>query len=460
MKRYIYKGLMLITVLAHSACRKYVEISPEQIRVLKRTSDFQQLLYNSTTFDPAYYLPVLAADDTGNEILSWQNSLSLSQANAFIWAEKTYGQSEEDVDWNNLYKQIYTCNLIEEGIMNSEGGTEALKELVLASARVHRAFAYYTLVNLYAKQYDPLSAESDPGVPLQLSTSFYSSLERASVQKVYEKISEDLKASLTGLPDKPDYSPNPSKAAAYSILSRVYLNMRQFAQAEEYADRTLGIQNTLVDLNDYAANRNTYPAKIRNPEVIFFKRTSQFPTSLAISSSATALYDQVNDLRYTTFYLSDPNIPGGNFPAGNGNKLYYKSRITADGVWVGPTVPELMLIKAECRARADDPSGAVSILNALRKKRYLRVNYSADLSADSRAEALQHVINERGRELVGTGMRWFDQRRLSKDAGLVSPVTRLFKGESYTLEPESNRYTFAIADKYIQLNPEIIQNPR
>jgi hypothetical protein len=61
---------------------------------------------------------------------------------------------------------------------------------------------------------------------------------------------------------------------------------------------------------------------------------------------------------------------------------------------------------------------------------------------------------------MGTGNRWYDQRRLQKDNGFISTVSRTFKGVTYTLAPGSNEYTFAIADKYILLNPEIEQNPR
>jgi hypothetical protein len=95
----------------------------------------------------------------------------------------------------------------------------------------------------------------------------------------------------------------------------------------------------------------------------------------------------------------------------------------------------------------------------LRRKRLLTSGYT-DLTAADKDQALQLVITERRKELMGTGARWFDQRRLQKDNGFISTVSRPFKGVTYTLAPGSNEYTFAIADKYILLNPEIEQNPR
>ena len=119
----------------------------------------------------------------------------------------------------------------------------------------------------------------------------------------------------------------------------------------------------------------------------------------------------------------------------------------------------MLLIKAECEARAGNTNAALDLLNELRKKRFKPADY-ADLSAANATVALGLVLDERKREFMGRGFRWFDQRRLSLDAGLVKTVTKVFKDVTYTLQPGSNRYTYAIADKYTQLNPEIVQNPR
>jgi hypothetical protein len=166
------------------------------------------------------------------------------------------------------------------------------------------------------------------------------------------------------------------------------------------------------------------------------------------------LFDPVNDLRYTLFTKAGADIPVSNFT----NRGTYKHRLANQGIYVGPKVPEMMLIKAECEARAGNTASAVNILNALRKKRITTTGYT-DLTAADAQQALQLVITERRKELMGTGARWFDQRRLQKD-NLIATVSRPFKGVTYTLAPGSNEYTFAIADKYILLNPEIEQNPR
>jgi hypothetical protein len=339
--------------------------------------------------------------------------------------------------------------------MSSEGGTDADKIKAYSEALVHRAHAYYTLVNIYAKQYDATTADTDPGVPIVLQSNFTSSLKRVSVAGVYDQIVSDLQAALPNLATTPDVVTNPSKAAVYAMLARVYLNERDFTKAGLYADSALQIKNTLLDLNAYAAAPTTYPSKVNDPENILSKTVTSAPSTLPFSNELMNLFDQTNDLRYTLFTKAGADIPASNFT----NRGYYKHRLVNQGIYVGPKVPEIMLIKAECEARAGNTAAAVTILNNLRKKRLLTAGYT-DLTAADAQTALQLVITERRKELMGTGARWFDQRRLQKDNGFIATVSRPFKGVTYTLAPGSNEYTFAIADKYILLNPEIEQNPR
>ena len=121
-------------------------------------------------------------------------------------------------------------------------------------------------------------------------------------------------------------------------------------------------------------------------------------------------------------------------------------------------VPEMMLIKAECLARKKDPD-ALEILNALRKKRLATDKY-ADLPQVSEDKLLEVVLEERQRELAFNGVRFFDMKRLAKEGIYTRTLTRQFGETVYTLEPNSNRYMFPVAEKVRLLNNNIVQNPR
>jgi hypothetical protein len=453
MKKIIYT-LICAVLLCSAGCRKYVEIPPMNLRVLEYTSDYQSLLYYSTLFDPAYSLPIFSGDDGGSDDATWQITLTSQQIAAYTWADRLYGTNIEDPDWSKMYSQIFNCNTVIDGVMDSKNGTDQEKKKAFSEALVQRAYAYFTLVTMYAKQYDPATASTDLGLPLVLEPKFNTDLTRASVQKTYDQIKADLNQALPVLADRPDFISNPSKVAIYAIMARVCLNTREFAEAERNADLALSLQNTLLDLNTYAVTPSpVFPNRLNNPEQIFYKKVAGYPTPFPLSTSAISLLD-TTDLRYQV-YTADKNKLRSNFT----NRAYYGLQLASDGVFVGPSVPEMMLIKAECEARAGNASVAVGIMNDLRKKRFKPADYKP-LTAATADAAMHLVVDEREREFMGRGFRWFDQKRLSKDAGLIPTINRVFKGVTYTLEPGSNRYTYAIADKYIQLNPEIKQNPR
>jgi len=454
MQKYIYTILICGVLFCTGACRKYVEIAPVNTRVLEKTPDYQSLMYNTTTFDRSYYAPAFAGDDIGTDDIRWQNIQNVVPGNLYTWSAKIYGATEEDTDWRALYEQLYLCNTIVSDVMKSKGGTEAQKQGILSAALVHRAFIYFTLVNLYGKQYDAATAATDPGVPLVLEPRFFTDLTRASVQEVYSQIKADLNQALPGLPDLPDFNSNPSKAAAYGIMARVCLHTREFAEAERNADLTLALKSTLIDLKTYAASPIGFPTRNLNPEEILLKKLTQVPLSFPMSADAISMFS-TTDLRYQLFTVDGITLFSPTF----NTRAFTRNLVGNEGSFTGPNVPEMMLIKAECEARAGNAGVAVGILNDLRTKRFRTADYVA-LTATDATDALHKVIDERKREFLGRGFRWFDQRRLSKDAGFVSTVTRSYRGVTYTLEPGSNKYVFPICDKYILLNPEIIQNPR
>ncbi|MCI1683685.1 MAG: RagB/SusD family nutrient uptake outer membrane protein [Bacteroides sp.] len=452
MKKIIFSFILGCLVL--SSCRDYVEIDAIGQRTLKYTDDYQYLLNYDNFISQAFYYTELASDEVDISDEGFQTRMSTKDAAVYTWADYIYSDTEEDNDWTKLYKEIYICNQVIEGVMDSEKGTEKEKANIYAQAQVHRAFAYLDLVNVFAKQYDKETASTDEGVPLLLTPDLYASLKRASVQEVYDQIQKDLKEAMLILPDAQSNAYNASKISAYGVMARTCLQMGEYDAAYAYADSVLQKKNTLLDLNDYINNKTSFPKKMYNPEVVLYKTLSNLGPVLPLSNHLLGLLGE-KDLRYQLF-----TVPGTNFSWNSFNGRGYSGyQLTYDGVYTGPCVPEMMLIKAEVLARNGNYTDAISLVNDLRKKRFAPADYT-DLTATSKEEALQTVIDERQREFFGRGFRWYDQKRLNKEAALAQTVTRTFKGETYTLAPNDNHYVFPIANKYIILNPEITQNPR
>lgn len=457
MKKYI-SFLAAVVLLSISSCRKYVEIPAVGVRALRYTADYQNLLNNSSVFEYSYSFPLLSSDDAGIENTTYQNTFNTTTANVqlistYTWLFNRYTtDTETDVDWDRYYQQIMICNNITDGVMVSEQGTTAAKQGIYAAAQVFRAYAYLNLVNLYAKPYHATTAATDPGVPLLITADLFAKLNRATVAAVYAQITSDLTAALPYLPDLPTYNSDPSRAAAYAILAETALEMRDFTAAGSYADQALALKSTLIDLNTYTAAPATLPKKLANPETIFSKLIGGTSFNNVTLSSDLLTLLGTKDLRYTLF-------TGLNTATAAYGRSSYRQNYTNEGVYCGPNTPEMMLIKAESAARAGNAGGAITLLNALRVKRFKPADYVA-LIAGSADDALKLVIDERRRELFGRGFRWLDQRRLNQDTAFAKTYTRTFKGATYTLASNSNRYVYSVANKYLLLNPEIGQAPQ
>lgn len=451
-------GLATIFVSSLVSCRKFVEIDLVGKRELKYTQDYQSLLNNSTSVEKSYYWPVLASDDIYGSDEAYLNTLLLTDANAYCWKSDLVGDNNEDPDWADQYQQIYLFNQVATEIMDSQGGTDAQKKNILAQAKVHRALNYFNLVNSYAKQYNASSANTDLGVPLLTRPDLYAKLDRKSVETVYEQIIEDLSSAIPDLPEQANFNILASQSAAQGILARVYLQMRDYGKALQYAELVLAKPYyKLIDLKQYKAAPNSYPNILDDTEEIFIKSLrNSFPT-LSLNPDLLALFEP-GDLRATLFTVDGSVFTWTPFQG----KAYNKHRIISANAKItnGPTLPEMMLIKAEALARDNERfAEALTVLNNLRSNRFEDKAYKPLQITDQQA-ILKLVINERRKELMGKGLRWFDQKRLAAEPGFVNTQTRTYKGESFTLAPNSNRYVMPIASKYIVLNPEIIQNPR
>ena len=443
-----------------SSCRKYVEDVPVQgQRVLIYTVDYRSLMDNRDQEGTALgQAPQLSCDDldlADPAIVNNMSGATIQQA-MYTWSKPFYQNDQSDYDWNGLYAAMYVYNTVINGVLDSKGGDQGLKNDILGEALLHRAFTYFMLVNMYARQYDSATAAKDPGVPVLLRPALFVDLTRASVQATYDQILADIRQAIPLVPGLQQINTRPGKAAAYALLSKVYLNTRDFAKASAFADSTLAISGSLYDYNTaVAANPYIFPAQYNDPQVILYKVPRQLFGAPQLSQSLLDLLG-TKDLRYVLF-----THPGNNFyPSFSGMGFWPREYYTgySDASAVGLTVNETWLIKAECLARSGNKDEAVTMLNTLRKFRFLPADY-ADLSAATASEALQMVIDERRREFFGTGLRWFDQRRLNKDPMFAKTITRVFNGTTFTLAPDGNGYVFPLANILISQNPEMKQNP-
>jgi hypothetical protein len=421
--------------------------------------DFQALLDNDAVMGRTTALGELSADNLYLRDSFWLY-LDAKERNAYIWAPGDIynGQGQQD-DWNLPYEQVFYANVVLDGLAKMVvDSTNAQDWKTLKGAALFtRAYAFYNLAQVFAPVYDGLSAPTDLGIPLRLSPDVNAPSVRASLQQTYSQILDDLRKADNLLPSAlPLANRNrPSKPAAFAMQARVYLSMRAYDSARIYADSCLQLDSTLIDYNSLSTSSN-FPFTILNLETIyqssFFTGSNQsleefLCPDCVVDSGLYASYTPA-DLRRQVFYR---RLNGSGYPNLKGSysgSIYPFSGLATD---------EVYLVRAECRARAGDQTGALSDLNTLLAKRWMSGNFTPFM-ATTVAEALDTILVERRKELAFRGLRWTDLRRLNKEGANIT-LTRLLFGQTYQLPPNSPYYVLPIPPDVIALSG-IQQNQR
>ena len=437
----------VISLLVFSSCRDYVEIEPESnSRELKYTSDFRALANTYSNVESGWSYPLISSDDVDFDD-SYQYTVSDIIGRMYTWSNYFFVEDNQDSDWSGLYKAIYNCNVIIDGVMDSKDGTVAEKEEIMAEAKVNRAFAYLCLVNMYAPHYSSDSKDEN-GVPLLLTPDLFASLNRASVEAVYHQIIKDLTEAVDILPESTEFNVLPSKVAAYAVLARTYLYMANYQLAMQNAQKALDIQHTLIDFNEIAGNPYSYPVLLENPEVILSRKAAYSYVNKPLSEELVNLLVE-DDLRNNVYMISGSMI----YPSFTGYAFGINTYSYSNGVNMGPSVPEMYLVKAECQARLEDPQGAIATINILRENRFASGSGFEIVLGDGES-ALDYVLRERRMELMGRGFRWFDMKRLFLEDPSVAFNSRTYRGETISFDPEED-FVYPIFSDYIDMNPEL-----
>jgi tetratricopeptide (TPR) repeat protein len=457
MKRYC---ILLLALIALSGCQKFLDVKPKGKAIPTYIKDYEELASNPSYASNCNAVLELLSDNIYLSDSRISVSLTQNTTKAYQWKPELYIETETDGGWDPMYNNIYNANIIIQDVENLKDGTEQQRKEVLGDAFFNRAFAYWNLVNLYAKDYDVNTAATDLGVPLVVVADLEAKPTRATVAATYELILQDLLKAKDQLPDVAKNVYRNNKITALAMLARVYQSMDNYPEAKKYANMVLQVKNSLFDYNVLSfkdplkpfAGINNRPVEYQTPEMISYKMTSfgSILTNTSISPDFLSVLG-TKDLRYVFNFT---NLDRQGKPITEPYPLY----INADLVY-SISVPEMMLITAEAEARSAQTAAALKLLNDLRKKRFKPADY-ADLTASTPDDALKLVIDERRRELFGKGLRWFDMRRLDSDARFKKTYARANSAANYTLESGSTIFVQQIPGKVRLLNPGILPNPR
>ncbi|WP_338839221.1 RagB/SusD family nutrient uptake outer membrane protein [Flavobacterium ginsenosidimutans] len=451
MKRKTLSILSFIVLLILMGCKKFLEEKPDKKLVVPSTVQDAQALMNKTDVFTTIY-PASGEFAAGDFYLlseDWQSLTEQSQQQSYIWGDNVFNEYERN-DWSLPYVTVYNSNVVLDAIAKGDiNGTQNQIDDIRGQALFYRSYAFYSLLQIFSKAWDSATSNTDPGIPLRLSSDFNIPTTRSSVAICYQQIINDVKEAVGLLNESTTLKTRPSKAAAHAFLSRVFLNIGQHEQALASANNALSFNDNLIDYNSLNTTTD-FPFQLFNNEVIFHTRLWNYLPYAPAPKVEPDLYSSYNtyDLRTILFFVSN-----------NDGSYSYKSGYNGDdGLFNGLATDELYLIRAECYARLGNTSHAMENLNTLMEKRWL-MGYFTPLSASTADEALKIILQERRKELVFRGLRWSDLKRLNKDPRFAVTLRRTVEGNEFVLPPNDNRYSFPIPSAVIEMTG-ISQNLR
>lgn len=503
MKKYnilLALGLAVATPV-FTACDDFLDKEPSKStnKTITDVSQLDALLATYTALYSETSQSFLATDDYGltPEIQNVRTSNpSIDDLDNFAFLGTNNRTSR--VLWDSEFSKIFRANLVLNNI-GSVSGSEAEKANVEAEAHFLRAWSMFRLAVDYCL-YPSSDNTSELGLPLKATTSFEESVARAPLGETFTFIENDINAALAitkplAQADGTLENWRGTTASVKAFAARFYLYMGQYDKAAQYADDVLKEYSTLKDFNDpaemyhhqvndtytinagtpqeevitvkypYTKNQfygtNGYPDFLGWKEMLYSRALSYaswwfIPSEDLMNTFAQDIKggNPDNDLRFAFFLIKDfglrycQKITAGRTPGYC--QFYYDNLIS------GPTVAEMILIKAEKEARAKQTAQAMTQVNTLRKARIATAAYEP-LTASSPEEALKIVLRERRREMPFT-IRWYDLKRYAWNDDPADDVTVVHKFyphtsasvlagdpvETYTLEPKSRHYALPI----------------
>lgn len=340
-------------------------------------------------------------------------------------------------EWDLAYAEIQISNIVLEGLEkierteNNKGQFDRIK----GTALYHRAKEHLNLVMTFCKYYDRNTAGIDSGIPLKLTSDISEKIARATIQETYTNIISDLKQAALLLPIVQANQTFVAKGGAFGLLARTHLFTDNYAEALNASDSSYKYHSFVENYNNVDGSPARPFLNISTKEMhligILRRQSDNFRIG-RVSSDLFELYAE-NDLRKTLFFKI--NADDG--------KATFRGSYQGGQLFTATATDEVLLIKAECSARLNQPAESRNALNLLLQNRFKTGTY-IPISTNDKSELLDIIIKERRKELLGRGLRWQDLKRLNKDPKYAKTLVRQIGDDIFTLSPNDLKYIFPI----------------
>ncbi len=458
--------IFILLVAAICGCDSFLSEEPDNRLQLNNAEQIQALLVNAYP-DGTWYFVEWMTDNTGKTL----NNIMLSHMTEIYTFQKVRSKFQDTPTyyWTSAYRAIAHANQALISLEEIEC-KEDLRNALKAEALLCRSYAHFMLVNLFAPHYDKTTAATTPGVPYvtDVEEKLIVKYKRESVADVYKKAEADL---LEGIRLKSISSEKYflalkyhfSLQAAYAYASRFYLFTENWDEVIKYADLLLGKGYNSKYIRDYSkinkgnptVNTQNFSAYDEQSNLMLIRKEVFADPFYRIG------YRMTYDIYQQIFFRAENDVRGLQLWIGNETKTsYYLSKFywaLEDESYAYEIMPlfrgeEVFLNRLEALIQKNSTETLKDADEQLEKfitNRYgggnqqipfTYAHYKSQYKSLSSGEIsgkdfyMKIIVDERRREFVQEGLRWFDMKRFA-----LFPVSHEdINGNIYTLPIEKS----------------------
>ncbi|GHT18637.1 membrane protein [Bacteroidia bacterium] len=486
MKKYIIVLLVSVTGLTGTSCNDWLDLEPDNKVVVKEGTGIGSLSEANGRLNALYAMlrayelygarMTYYGDALGEDMMSRSGTMRTANYYTFRFTEDNAPRTF----WDKYYEVINNVNTLLAGIDGLTGlstADEVTRKDYKGQALTIRALAYFDLTRLYGYPYQKDNGAS-LGVPIvdkPVDANYKPT--RNTVAECYTFFIKDFTDAVPLLKDA-KISGKFNKWTAMHLLSRAYLykgdDTNALATAKEAITGAEGKGYKLWTAEEYGAAATW--AKEFDPEVLWELPITSTETAggnenigyLTYAAGYDDIYvsddwritlmgDQTDDIRYKNLIDGGSGKSGVRYlwkhvpNSGETNRGHSNVKVLR--------LSELYLIAAEAAARSNNNDDAMKYLEPIVTRG------DATQTVEGTTVTLDRVLEERRKELVGEGHRFFDAIRngkhITRTQGLPFPHLALILPEAWDFDWTYYKVVLPIPISEINANKNIAgqQNP-
>jgi len=412
---------------------EFLEIKPRGKDVPSTIQHYEGLLNSfpmaTSNVEGNLYFPLLSDEFYATKASINQLSMQMQGpqgGNAFRYEADIMRPDENCSDWI-FNSTTYTYNIVINEVMDAEDGTTQQKLALQSEARVMRAWSHFLVAQVFCKPYNEATAATDLGIPILRETDITEmNYPRGTVKEVYDFIVGEMEEACPNIPNNDNLNYRTERADAYLFLGTVYCYMNRYDKALEALRlaNQYARENNAFFLYDYNDPTVQMTMMMGVMGIMPYDNKEYMRCMYAINTALPMCLPLFNYYSPTTVYIK-PKCQAL-FEGLDYRKMLRLGQGVAFGdidlrpvvpaeVPLGANAPDLLLLLAECEARVGDMAKAREALFELRKSRMPEAFAAIPATVTTKDQLIRFCVEERIRELTGTGRFFFDMRRLWND---------------------------------------------